>query len=294
MRSRVCEACGGTRLGPLSRSVTLGRSLTLPRLLRMSVSEARRRFDDRPLRTADRAVVGEILKEIRSRLRFLDAVGLGYLTLDRATATLAGGEAQRIRLATQIGSGLVGVIYVLDEPTIGLHPRDTNRLLDTLRDLRGLGNTVLLVEHDAETIRAADHVIDLGPGAGRKGGRVVFQGTVPQLLRRHGSPTADFLAGRRRVGRPPPRPEAAEWFSISGASVHNRQDLDVSFPAGRMTCITGVSGSGKSTLLLDVLWAAAERAMAGSRDRHVEGLDRFDTVYVVDQLPIGVTPASNP
>ncbi|MFB3066650.1 MAG: excinuclease ABC subunit UvrA, partial [Planctomycetota bacterium] len=292
MRTRTCEGCGGARLGPLSRGVTLGRNLTLPQLVRQTVADALATVQR--LRITEREVMAEVQGEILSRLRFLKAVGLGYLTLDRATATLAGGEAQRIRLATQIGSSLVGVIYVLDEPTIGLHPRDTGRLLGTLRDLRDLGNTVLLVEHDAETIRAADHVIDMGPGAGRHGGKVVFQGSVQSLLRRRGSSTAGYLSGRLRIGRPPERGEAQDWLRVQGARVHNLKDLDVAFPAARLTCITGVSGSGKSTLLLDVVWNAAERAMAEEDHGGGKGFDQFDTVYVVDQLPLGSTPASNP
>ncbi|MCZ6785644.1 MAG: excinuclease ABC subunit UvrA, partial [Planctomycetota bacterium] len=267
MKPQICSSCDGGRLSPLSRAVTLGRTTTLPAISRMNVSEALGFFERLELRAEARQVVSEVLTEISERLRFLDAVGLGYLTLDRSTATLSGGEAQRIRLATQIGSGLVGVVYVLDEPTIGLHPRDTARLLGTLRDLRDLGNTVLLVEHDPDTIRAADHVIDLGPGAGRHGGEVVFQGTVPQLLRARSSTTGDFLEGRRRIERPPERPAARKWIKVSGASAHNLKKLDLRIPDNRLTCITGVSGSGKSTLLFDVLWAAAAKESSNGHGR---------------------------
>jgi len=288
-----CPACMGERLSPLSRAVTIGKDTTIGAVARMTVREARRFFEELALPE----VVAEALREVRERLRFLDEVGLGYLTLDRGTGTLAGGESQRIRLATQIGSGLVGVIYVLDEPTIGLHPRDTERLLGTLRRLRDLGNTVLLVEHDADTIRAADHVIDLGPGAGKHGGRVVFEGSVSELLRKEGSATGDFLAGRRRIDRgsagiPGPRPPPARWLAVRGARAHNLKRVDARFPEERLTCVTGVSGSGKSSLLLDVLWASVGGPVRGADA--IEGLDRFDAVYLVDQQPIGQTPASNP
>jgi len=283
LEPRPCGDCEGERLSPLSRAVTIGGDTRIGDVARMTVAEALAFFG----RLRAPAFVSEALKEIVQRLRFLDAVGLGYLSLHRATATLAGGEAQRIRLATQIGSGLVGVVYVLDEPTVGLHPRDTERLLDSLRRLRDLGNTVILVEHDPDTIRAADHVIDLGPGAGRRGGEVVFEGTLRQLLARKGSATGDFLSGRRTIGRPPPRPPPAKWFTVRDARSRNLRGIDVAFPVGRLTCITGVSGAGKSTLLFDEL----EQGIGRGR---VKGAERFGTVYVVDQHPIGYTPASNP
>ncbi|NJN14752.1 MAG: ATP-binding cassette domain-containing protein, partial [Planctomycetes bacterium] len=261
-------------------------------LARLTVAEARTFFGELRLPARTEEIVAEVRREIAERLRFLDDVGLGYLTLDRSTATLSGGEAQRIRLATQIGSGLVGVIYVLDEPTVGLHPRDTARLLDSLRGLRDLGNTVLLVEHDQDTIRAADHIIDLGPGAGRRGGEVVFEGTTRDLLRRKGLPTADFAAGRRVIERPAPRPPPDHFLEVKEASAHNLRNVNARFPVGRLSCITGVSGAGKSSLLFDVLRDAAEKkeGVPGV----VEGLDRYGSLYVVDQMPIGTTPASNP
>ncbi|MHC4973159.1 MAG: excinuclease ABC subunit UvrA [Planctomycetota bacterium] len=288
MQPETCPVCRGERLNPVSRATTLPGKVTLGRVSRMTVAEALGFFAE--LELSD--IVDEVLHEIRERLRFLDAVGLGYLTLDRRTATLSGGEAQRIRLATQIGSGLVGVVYVLDEPTIGLHPRDTQRLLDSLRGLRDLGNTVLIVEHDPDTIRAADHVLDLGPGAGKNGGEVVFAGSLKQLARRRGVATADFLFGRRTIERPPPRPRPRAFVRIKGAHAHNLKHVDCRIPVGRLSCITGVSGAGKSSLLFDVLWAAADAD--GTAPGKVTGLDRFGTVYVVDQLPIGTTPASNP
>ncbi|MDH3592183.1 MAG: excinuclease ABC subunit UvrA, partial [Planctomycetota bacterium] len=288
MRPSPCPECDGERLNALSRAVTLPGRTRIGAVGRMTVGVAARYFDG--VKLPD--IVAEPLREVRERLRFLNEVGLEYLTLDRRTATLSGGEAQRIRLATQIGSGLVGVIYVLDEPTIGLHPRDTARLLDSLRGLRDLGNTVLVVEHDSDTIRAADHVIDLGPGAGKNGGDVVFAGTGKQLVRRRGLPTADFVTGRRSIERPAAR-EPGEFLTIRDAHAHNLKHIDVKIPTGMLTCISGVSGAGKSSLLFDVLWAAAEENGTPVPGR-VEGLDRFGTVYVVDQHPIGTTPASNP
>jgi excinuclease ABC subunit A len=292
MQPETCPVCAGERLGPISRSVTLGRSTTISDIERMTVTEAAAYFDGLRLPAAARQVVDEVLKEIKERLHFLSEVGLGYLSLDRRTATLSGGEAQRIRLATQIGSGLVGVVYVLDEPTIGLHPRDTHRLLESLRDLRDLGNTVLVVEHDPDTIRAADHVVDLGPGAGKHGGEVVFQGSVKSLLRKKGLATSDFVAGRRAIDRPPARSKPRSYLRVKKARAHNLKRVDLKIPTQRLTCITGVSGAGKSSLLFDVLWAAADQPKSAPGE--VKGLDRFGTVYVVDQLPIGTTPASNP
>ncbi|MEM8882920.1 MAG: excinuclease ABC subunit UvrA, partial [Planctomycetota bacterium] len=289
MRPQTCPACGGARLNPISRHVTIGRGMTIGEVGRMTVAAARAWFEKYDPKTT---VVDEVLREVRERLSFLDDVGLGYLTLDRRSATLSGGESQRIRLATQIGSGLVGVVYVLDEPTIGLHPRDTGRLLESLRGLRDLGNTVLLVEHDGDTIRAADHVIDIGPGAGKHGGKIVFQGETKKLLAKKGLPTADFASGRREIPRPPDRPEPDDWIEIRDATAHNLKKVHAQIPKRRMTGISGVSGAGKSSLLFDVLWAAAseESNVPGI----VEGLDDFGQIYVVDQHPIGMTPASNP
>jgi len=292
MRPEACPTCNGERLNALSRAVTIGRGKTIGAIGRMGVTEARAYFEKLKLRGALAKVVVDVLREVRERLGFLDRVGLGYLTLDRGSATLSGGESQRIRLATQIGSGLVGVVYVLDEPTIGLHPRDTERLLESLRGLRDLGNTVLLVEHDSDVIRAADHVVDMGPGAGKHGGEVVFSGRTKQLLAKKGLPTADFVSGRRTIERPPAREEPDEFIEIRDAHAHNLKHVDVSIPKGRLTGISGVSGAGKSSLMFEVLLAAAkeEDEVPGT----VEGLEDFGQVYVVDQHPIGMTPASNP
>ena len=250
-----------------------------------------------------------MVREIDSRLQFLVEVGLNYLSLNRESGTLSGGEAQRIRLATQIGSGLAGVLYVLDEPSIGLHQRDNARLLATLRRLRDLGNSVIVVEHDEETIRAADHILDLGPGAGPRGGEIVAQGTIAEVLRAKNSPTADYLSGRaespsRSAPAVTPRdaqagPEASGWLTITGAAENNLKDVTASFPIGCFTCVTGVSGSGKSTLVDDILRRALFRHFYNSKDkpgthRALRGLDQLDKAIVIDQSAIGRTPRSNP
>ena len=236
-----------------------------------------------------------------SRLQFLAEVGLGYLTLNRESGTLSGGEAQRIRLATQIGSGLAGVLYILDEPSIGLHQRDNSRLLGTLRKLRDLGNSVIVVEHDEETIRAADHILDLGPGAGPRGGEIVAEGTLDDIARAKNSLTGDYLSGRARIAIPKqrvqPRPDG--WLTVVGASENNLKKIDVSFPLGCLTCVTGVSGSGKSTLVDDILRRALFRHFYNSKDKPgahkaIRGLEQIDKVVVIDQSPIGRTPRSNP
>ncbi len=246
-------------------------------------------------------IAEKILKEIRARLRFLVDVGLDYLSLERRAETLSGGEAQRIRLASQIGAGLSGVLYVLDEPSIGLHQRDNARLIETLKRLRDLGNTVLVVEHDEETIRAADHIVDIGPGAGQHGGRIVAQGSLEAVLRAPESLTGEYLAGRRRIPLPPLRqaPQRDRWLRLVGARGNNLRDVDLNLPVGLFVCITGVSGSGKSTLINDTLYRAAARALHGAREepapfQRIEGLEHFDQVVDVDQSPIGRTPRSNP
>src|SRR5690606_1271554 len=242
-----------------------------------------------------------ILKEVRERLQFLVNVGLDYLTLDRSAETLSGGEAQRIRLASQIGAGLVGVMYVLDEPSIGLHQRDNERLLATLKRLRDLGNTVIVVEHDEEAINAADHVVDMGPGAGVHGGRVVAQGTPQEIAANPGSLTGQYLSGRRRIEIPEKRtePDPKRVLRIEGARGNNLKGIDVEFPVGLMVCVTGVSGSGKSTLVNDTLYRIAARELNGTGATpapyaRISGLEHFDKVVDIDQSPIGRTPRSNP
>jgi excinuclease ABC subunit A len=243
-----------------------------------------------------------VIKEIMSRLRFLNNVGLGYLTLNRESGTLSGGEAQRIRLATQIGAGLVGVLYILDEPSIGLHQRDNDRLLATLRNLRDLGNSVIVVEHDEDTIRSADYILDLGPGAGVRGGEVVASGTIEEIVAHPRSLTGQYLNGELSISVPKKRIQPAArgpWLEIEGASENNLQNIDARIPLGTMTCVTGVSGSGKSTLVDDILRRALFRRLYGSKEqpgahRAINGLEHLDKVVVIDQTPIGRTPRSNP
>jgi excinuclease ABC subunit A len=272
----------------------------------LPVERALEFFESLPVRSAGHAtgldpdIAGPILKEVADRLRFLTDVGLGYLTLGRGAGSLSGGEMQRIRLATQIGSRLVGVLYILDEPSIGLHQRDNERLLDTLRGLRDLGNTVIVVEHDEDTIRAADHVIDLGPRAGRLGGHVVAEGTPEQVTQAPDSLTGRYLRGELRVNVPSRRREAnGRAITVVGASANNLRDLDVRFPLGVFTAVTGVSGSGKSTLVTDILYQSLARhfyrarVLPGAHQR-IEGLEQLDKVIDIDQSPIGRTPRSNP
>jgi excinuclease ABC subunit A len=295
-----CPACHGARLKPEARACTVaGKSIV--EVMAMTVREARAFFEAPELTPAEQRVAAEILKEVRRRLQFLVDVGLDYLTLDRESATLAGGEMQRIRLATQIGSGLVGVMYVLDEPTIGLHPRDNARLIAMLRQLERRGNTVVVVEHDEKMIREADHIVDLGPGAGRHGGEVIYAGGLAGLLASPASLTAAYLTGRQRIAVPPRRPAPADgpWLRILGASENNLHDIDVAIPVGRFVCVTGVSGSGKSTLVDEVLRKHLARRFHGARERpgacrRLAGAEHFDKVIEIDQSPIGRTPRSNP
>ncbi|MBX6332930.1 MAG: excinuclease ABC subunit UvrA, partial [Gemmatimonadaceae bacterium] len=300
-----CKACQGRRLKPESLAVTVG-GRNIGEVVELSVTEALRFFDGLPLRTKNRPgldpeIAGPILKEVRDRLRFLVDVGLDYLTLGRSAESLSGGEAQRIRLATQIGSRLVGVLYILDEPSIGLHQRDNARLLNTLRQLRDLGNTVIVVEHDDETMREADHLIDLGPGAGKHGGLVVAQGTVEEVMKNPASLTGKYLSGAMRIEIPAERraPEPSRMLRIHGARAHNLRNLDIEIPLGLFVAVTGVSGSGKSTLVEDILHRALARhfyrarVIPGEHDR-ITGLEHIDKVIDIDQSPIGRTPRSNP
>jgi len=296
-----CPVCDGTRLKEQSRHVLVdGTSIT--EVNQLSIGDARRHFEglESNLSERDRTIATEILKEIRARLGFMEEVGLEYLTLDREASTLSGGESQRIRLATQVGSGLVGVLYVLDEPSIGLHQRDNDRLLNTLEGLRDLGNTLIVVEHDEETMRRADNVIDMGPGPGKRGGEIVVQGEFDEICAADDSITGDYLSGREVIPVPEERREADGELVIRGARQHNLADLDVSIPLGVFTAVTGVSGSGKSTLMHNILYKSLARRMndntsvdPGEHDA-LEGLENIETVRLIDQSPIGRTPRSNP
>ena len=294
----TCPDCGGTRLRPEARAVRVA-SRSITEICKLTVKEARAFFSTLSLSESQTKVAEKILEEIRSRLQFLDEVGLDYLTLDRLTSTLSGGESQRIQLATSLGSHLVGALYVLDEPSIGLHPRDTQRLIDILKSLRDLGNTVLVVEHDPETIRAADYVIDLGPGAGELGGKLLFAGNYEAMLAEHKSLTGRYLSGELNIPVPNNRHKpAGKFLRLYGASLHNLQNIDLMVPLGTLVVVTGVSGSGKSTLVHDVLYRAlAAKRLGGSVKEfcdRLEGDDHIREVVIVDQSPIGRTPRSNP
>ena len=301
MSVTTCPACDGTRLKPASRAVQVA-GTTITEVNRMSIGEALEHFEgiEETLNEREQTIAEEILKEIRARLGFMAEVGLEYLTLDREASTLSGGESQRIRLATQIGSGLVGVLYVLDEPSIGLHQRDNDRLLNTLEELRDQGNTLVVVEHDTETMRRADQIVDLGPGPGKRGGEVVAAGDVETVAATEASVTGDYLAGRREIDVPEHRREPEGWLTIRGARQHNLRDLDVRFPIGCFTAITGVSGSGKSTLMHEILYKHLAREMNDNTDVDpgdhdaIDGIDQIESVRLIDQSPIGRTPRSNP
>jgi excinuclease ABC subunit A len=311
---RTCPTCEGKRLKPEILAVTLrtrgGRELGIQDFCGLTIGEALAVAEEIALPPQQEKVVADVLREVRQRLSFLAQVGLEYLSLNRQSGTLSGGESQRIRLATQIGSGLAGVLYVLDEPSIGLHQRDNDRLIGTLRGLRDLGNSVMVVEHDEDTIRAADYVVDLGPGAGPRGGQIVAHGTVEEVRENELSLTGQYLAGKLKIPVPrfrtPPRqprpvlPQPGDgWLTVLGAAENNLKDLDVSFPLGSLTCLTGVSGSGKSTLLNDILRAALGRELHGAKEkpgrhRALVGAEQLDKVVVIDQDPIGRSPRSNP
>ena len=298
MSLRACPVCGGARLRAESRAVLVS-GTPIDEFCAMSARRALEWLEEIELSETDRHVARLILREISERLRFLENVGIGYLSMDRAAATLSGGEAQRIRLATQIGSSLVGVLYILDEPSIGLHQRDNSKLIGTLERLRDLGNTVIVVEHDEQTMRAADYIVDMGPGAGEHGGRIVAQGTAAQVQLVKESATGQFLAGTRTIQAPAKRRTPAGYVEILGASQHNLRDVDVKVPLGVLTCVTGVSGSGKSTLVNEVLFKSVASRLHRARrrpgtHRAINGLDQLDKIIAVDQSPIGRTPRSNP
>jgi excinuclease ABC subunit A len=299
MREVPCAACGGARLNPVSLAVTVG-GRNIHEVSSLSVGEVTDFVDQLPLSDRERQIAERVIKEVRARLRFLVDVGLDYLTLARSAATLAGGEAQRIRLATQIGSGLVGVLYILDEPSIGLHQRDNQKLIETLIRLRDLGNTLIVVEHDEDTIRTADHIVDIGPGAGEHGGFIVAQGTLDDIVSEPTSLTGDYLAKRRQIPLPLiRRPLNGKAITVVEAREHNLKNISVDFPLGVFTCVTGVSGSGKSTLVQEILFEALHhklyrsKAVAG-RHKRLLGANHIDKVINIDQAPIGRTPRSNP
>ena len=298
MRITPCGTCGGKRLRKESLAVTVG-GIDIYDLTCMSIRTLQDFLNNLELTSTQQKIGHQVLKEIKSRVGFLIDVGLDYLTLARATATLSGGEAQRIRLATQIGSGLVGVCYILDEPSIGLHQRDNDKLLRTLKNLRDLWNTVIVVEHDEDTMLAADYIVDIGPGAGSHGGKVVAQGTAEEIMAVPESITGQYLSGKKAIPVPEDRREPTGWIKVRGARVNNLKDIDVEIPLGIMTVVTGVSGSGKSSLVNEILYKHLAkslnraRTIAGDHDG-IDGLENLDKVIAIDQSPIGRTPRSNP
>ena len=293
-----CEVCGGKRLKPTALAVTVG-DKNIAELTELPITELAKFMKNLELTDRQKMIGAAILKEIRSRLHFLIDVGLDYLCLSRGTSTLSGGEAQRIRLATQIGSGLVGVAYILDEPSIGLHQRDNDKLIAALKNLRDLGNTLIVVEHDEDTMRAADHIIDIGPGAGANGGYVVAEGTAEDIMKCENSITGDYLSGRKKIEVPDVRRKPTGWLTVKNAYENNLKHIDVDIPLGVMTCVTGVSGSGKSSLVNEILYKKLARRLNKSRVKagkhdHIIGYDALDKIINIDQSPIGRTPRSNP
>ena len=293
-----CEVCGGKRLKPTALAVTVG-DKNIAELTELPITELAKFMKDLELTDRQKMIGAAILKEIRSRLHFLIDVGLDYLCLSRGTSTLSGGEAQRIRLATQIGSGLVGVAYILDEPSIGLHQRDNDKLIAALKNLRDLGNTLIVVEHDEDTMRAADHIIDIGPGAGANGGYVVAEGMAEDIMKCENSITGDYLSGRKKIEVPDVRRKPTGWLTVKNAYENNLKHIDVDIPLGIMTCVTGVSGSGKSSLVNEILYKKLARRLNKSRIKagkhdHIIGYDALDKIINIDQSPIGRTPRSNP
>ena len=298
MQAIPCPTCHGARLKPEVLGVTVG-GLNIAQLSEMSVRDSSKFLNELVLTEREQMIAGRILKEIQERLGFLVDVGLDYMTLSRTAYTLSGGEAQRIRLATQIGSHLTGVLYILDEPSIGLHQRDNDKLLGTLKNLRDLGNTLIVVEHDEDTMRAADQIVDIGPGAGEHGGQLVAQGTVADIEACPTSITGAYLSGRKQIAVPKTRREPSGWLQIKGAAQNNLRHIDVDIPLGVFTCVTGVSGSGKSSLVNEILHKSlahqlnGARMHAGAHDT-ILGIEQLDKVIDIDQSPIGRTPRSNP
>ena len=298
MSIEPCSVCHGQRLKPEALAVTVA-DKNIYEMTSMSIGCLKDFLDTMEL-TAQQHLIGDrVIREIKSRVGFLDEVGLDYLTLSRATASLSGGEAQRIRLATQIGSGLVGVCYILDEPSIGLHQRDNEKLLGALKGLRDLGNTLIVVEHDEDTMRAADYIVDVGPGAGSHGGEIVAAGTVDDIISAKDSITGQYLSGKKKIDVPFTRREAADHITIKGASENNLKNIDVDIPLGVFTCVTGVSGSGKSSLINEILYKSLARSLNRAytnpgKHKKIEGIDKLDKVIAIDQTPIGRTPRSNP
>ena len=298
MRITPCHKCGGQRLKPEALAVTVG-GKNIAEVTALSVEKLQGFLQKLKLNKQQMLIGGQILKEIQARTRFLMDVGLDYLTLSRATGTLSGGEAQRIRLATQIGSGLVGVAYILDEPSIGLHQRDNDKLLATLKHLRDLGNSVLVVEHDEDTMREADYIVDIGPGAGEHGGEVVAAGTAQEIMANPDSITGAYLSGRKKIPVPDHRAVPSGWLKVTGARENNLKNIDVKIPLGIMTCITGVSGSGKSSLINEIVYKRLARELNRARTipgkhKDIKGMEQLDKVIAIDQSPIGRTPRSNP
>ena len=293
-----CEECHGQRLKAESLAVTVA-GKNIAEMCDMSVGEISVFLDEMELTDRQQFIGSQILKEIKARVGFLNNVGLEYLTLSRATGTLSGGEAQRIRLATQIGSGLVGVAYILDEPSIGLHQRDNDKLINTLKNLKDLGNTLLVVEHDEDTMLAADHIVDVGPGAGEYGGEIVAQGTAQQIMKNKKSITGAYLSGRIKIPVPEERREPSGWMKVIGARENNLKNIDVDIPLGIFTCVTGVSGSGKSSLINQIVYKRLAKELnrakiKAGKHTDIEGFDQLDKIIDIDQSPIGRTPRSNP
>ena len=298
MNITPCSACKGQRLKPGALAVTVG-GMNIADVTALSIEKLQKFLEDLKLTSTQEMIGGQILKEIRARIKFLMDVGLNYLTLARATGSLSGGEAQRIRLATQIGSGLVGVAYILDEPSIGLHQRDNDKLLATLKHLRDLGNSLIVVEHDEDTMLAADYIVDIGPGAGEHGGQVVATGNAQEIMKNPDSVTGAYLSGKIKIPVPEVRKQPKGWMKVVGAQENNLKNIDVKFPLGVMTCVTGVSGSGKSSLVNEILYKRLARDLNRARTipgkhKRIEGLDQVDKVINIDQSPIGRTPRSNP